>query len=239
MSLSALRQLESPEATAAFAQGLAHILRGGDVVSLAGDLGAGKTTLVRELALAMGVPSESVHSPTFVMVNQYALPPGSQIARHAARHAARLVHIDAYRLHGSDELDTLGWDTFIDLRATDAQGRPLAAQSDAIVLIEWAQRIESALPQTLAHITLTPTSEDSREVSLDFPDSWHPRPGVTHVLERDPTRCRITKKWVAPTSPTYPFFDDRSRLADLGKWFGEGFAVSREIEPDDLDDSRE
>jgi tRNA threonylcarbamoyladenosine biosynthesis protein TsaE len=231
MPLHAIRQLDSPDATAAFAVALAHVLRPGDVVALAGDLGAGKTTLVRDLASAMGVPSNLVHSPTFVMVNEYP-------ARIHANANARLVHIDAYRLHASDELDTLGWDTFMDIATTDAAGRPLAARKDAVVVIEWAQRIMDALPapELLARIALTPTSEDAREVTLDLPDSWLPRPGAKELLERDPTRCRATRKWVAPTSKTYPFADDRARLADLGKWFGEGFTVARDIEPDDVEE---
>lgn len=231
MPLHATRQLDSPEATAAFALGLAHVVRGGDVVALSGDLGAGKTTLVRDLARALGVPDHLVHSPTFVMVNQYPIRPGTT-------NSARLVHIDAYRLHGSDELDTLGWDTFIDLGTTDASGRPLAAHADAIVVIEWAQRLSDSLPtgERLARVGLVATSEDSREVTLDLPDAWLARPGVKELLERDPTRCRVTRKWVSPTSPTYPFADDRARMADLGKWFGEGFTVARELESEDLDE---
>jgi tRNA threonylcarbamoyladenosine biosynthesis protein TsaE len=228
MALHATRHLDSPDATTAFARGLAHVLRGGDVVALGGDLGAGKTTLVRDLALALGAPTGVVHSPTFVMVNEYPLR-GSGIIQ-------RLVHVDAYRLHGSEDLDTLGWDTFVDMRATDAQGRPLAAQSSAVLVIEWAARIESALPspERLASITLTPTSESSREALLVLPESWRDRPGVRELLERDPIRCKVRGKWVSPTSATYPFADDRARMADLGRWFGEGFWVSREAKPEDV-----
>lgn len=230
MSLHAKRQLDTPEATAAFAEGLACVLRAGDVAALSGELGAGKTTLVRELARALGTPGDLVHSPTFVMVNQYpTLIGGTGIAR--------LVHIDAYRLHGSDGLDTLGWDTFMDTGRTDADGRPLGAREDAVVVIEWAERIAGSLPAAdrVARLALVATGEDSREVVLDLPDSWLARPGVKELLGRDPTRCRVTRKWVAPTSPTYPFADDRARLADLGKWFGEGFVVTREVERDDLE----
>lgn len=234
MSLHAVRQLEAPEATAAFAASLAHVLRGGDVVALAGDLGAGKTTLVRELARAMGASEEFVHSPTFVMVNQYPVrPQGTNSTT-----PERLVHIDAYRLHGTDELDTLGWDTFMHMDATDPAGRPLSARDGVVVVIEWAERIEAALPAAarLARVKLVPTGEDSREVALELPDSWAERPGVRELLERDPTKCRVTGKWVSPTSPTFPFADERARMADLGKWFGEGFAVSRDLEADDMDE---
>lgn len=230
MPLHATRQLESPDATSAFAAGLARVLRGGDVVALSGDLGAGKTTLVRALGKALGAADHLVHSPTFVMVNQYPI-------RLEGEDRGRLVHIDAYRLHGSEELDSLGWDTFIDSSESDAAGRPLAARGDAIVVIEWAERIEDSLParDRLARLSLAAVGEESRDITLDLPDAWLGRPGVKELLERDPTRCRVTGRWVAPNSPTYPFADERARMADLGKWFGEGFTVTRELESDDLE----
>lgn len=230
MTLHATRQLDSPEATAAFAKGLASVLRGGDVVALAGDLGAGKTTLVRELTHALG--GGHAHSPTFVLVNEYPLQ--GEIAARAG--ASRLVHIDAYRLSSTEDLDSLGWDTFMDTRPADAQGRASGARPDAIVLIEWAERIADALPTHSARVGLRAVGEESREVTLGFPDTWRDRPSVTELLERDPIRCRVTGVWVAPTNPAYPFADARARMADLGKWFGEGFKVSRRIQEQDLDE---
>ncbi len=230
MTLHATRQLDSPEATAAFAKGLASVLRGGDVIALAGDLGAGKTTLVRELTQALG--GGHAHSPTFVLVNEYPLR-GEMASR---ANAARLVHIDAYRLSSAEDLDTLGWDTFMETHSADAQGRASGARADAIVLIEWAARIADALPTSLAHVGLRAVGEESREVSLDCPESWRDRPLVAQLLERDPIRCRVTGVWVSPTNPAYPFADARARMADLGKWFGEGFKVSRGIEERDLDE---
>lgn len=230
MTLHATRYLDSPEATAAFAKGLASVLQGGDVIALAGDLGAGKTTLVRELTAALG--GGHAHSPTFVLVNEYPLK-GDGASRAGA---SRLVHIDAYRLSSTEDLDTLGWDTFMDVGATDAYGRARGARSDAIVLIEWAERIADALPSRLARIGLRAVGEDSREVTLDLPEWWRDRPFVAELLERDPIRCRVTGVWVSPTNPAYPFADARARMADLGKWFGEGFKVSRGIEERDLDE---
>lgn len=230
MTLHATRHLDSLEATAAFAKGLASVLRGGDVVALAGDLGAGKTTLVRELTHALG--GGHAHSPTFVLVNEYPL---KQVTKDRAG-ASRLVHIDAYRLRSTEDLDTLGWDTFMDTRAADSHGRAIGARADAIVLIEWAERIADALPTDLARISMSATGEESREVTLDFPNSWRDRPGVPELLERDPIRCRVTGAWVSPTNPAYPFADARARMADLGKWFGEGFRVSRGIEERDFDE---
>ena len=48
-----------------------------------------------------------------------------------------------------------------------------------------------------------------------------------------PTRCPITGKPVDPDSPTYPFFDERARMADLGRWMSGSYSVSREVDPDD------
>lgn len=234
MTLHATRHLDSPDATTAFAKGLASVLRGVDVVALAGDLGAGKTTLVRELTHALG--GGHAHSPTFVLVNEYPLTLHGRGEDAQRSGASRLIHIDAYRLSSTEDLDTLGWDTFMDTRLADAHGRASGARTDAIVLIEWAERIADALPTDLARISLSATGEESREVTLDFPDSWRDRPGVPELLERDPIRCRVTGAWVSPTNPAYPFADARARMADLGKWFGEGFKVSRGIEERDFDE---
>ncbi|MFI4896757.1 MAG: tRNA (adenosine(37)-N6)-threonylcarbamoyltransferase complex ATPase subunit type 1 TsaE, partial [Phycisphaerales bacterium JB059] len=94
-----IRQAESLEETRAFARELGAMLRPGDVVLLDGPLGAGKTTLVRAMAGELGLDESMVSSPTFVVVNEY---PGNG--------GPDLVHADAYRLSGSDDLDALGWD---------------------------------------------------------------------------------------------------------------------------------
>jgi tRNA threonylcarbamoyladenosine biosynthesis protein TsaE len=78
-----VRQCDSEDLTASLAAGLAAVLRHGDRLALRGDLGAGKTTFVRHLAAALGVPSGMVSSPTFVMANQYP-----------ARGGLELVHAD-------------------------------------------------------------------------------------------------------------------------------------------------
>ena len=95
------------------------------VIALVGDLGAGKTTFTQALAGALGV-AEKVASPTFVILKIYELK-----KRMGFRH---LIHIDAYRLTSPDELVRLGFNACIKDR-------------DAIVVIEWADRVRLLIPK--------------------------------------------------------------------------------------------
>jgi tRNA threonylcarbamoyladenosine biosynthesis protein TsaE len=111
--------LPDRRATRLLGRALAESLSAGDLVVLEGDLGAGKTFLVRAIARGLGVPADKpVTSPTFTLVNEYAarLP---------------LLHSDLYRLGAADELVELG--------LLERIGR------DAVVLIEWGDRFSEAL----------------------------------------------------------------------------------------------
>ena len=110
-------------------------LQPGDMVALVGDLGSGKTTLVRGLAAGWG-STDPVTSPTFVLVNVYRRPDGG-----------RLHHLDAYRLSGPEE----AWD--LDLNALLDVG-PL--------VVEWADHIREALPVEGLWITLEHLDEEQR-----------------------------------------------------------------------------
>lgn len=114
--------IDDPEAMARLGARLAAHLTAGDVVLLTGELGAGKTTLTRGLGAALGVRG-TVTSPTFVLARTHpreARPP--------------LVHVDAYRLSGADELDDLDLDL-----------------ERSIVVIEWgAELIEHVVDEWLA-----------------------------------------------------------------------------------------
>lgn len=210
---------------------IASILRGGDVVELQGELGAGKTTLVRAMAQALGADERLVSSPTFVIVNEYpcarrnadssaASPPPSD-------HINRIAHVDAYRLGGTDDLEALGWDRFAlhDGHARDGW----------LLLVEWGERIADALPRDRAVLRLRHAGrENERTIEIELPESWRERTGVRELLEREPIQCRISGRWVSPTSPTYPFAGERERMADLGRWFSGGYVASREITEDDV-----
>ncbi len=117
---------------------LGKILRAGDVVLMDGELGAGKTTLTRGIAEGIGVQAP-VTSPTFVIARE-----------HAARgDTPGLVHVDAYRLSGPDEVDDL------DLGP---------AMASSVTVVEWAGEVAAHLhPEPLA-LTLTITDGDGRTV---------------------------------------------------------------------------
>jgi tRNA threonylcarbamoyladenosine biosynthesis protein TsaE len=212
------RTSTSEEYTLAMGRGLADLLRPGDVVALEGQLGAGKTTLVRAIALGLRVDPALVASPTFVLVNQYPVPADAP----TPLRGGQLVHMDAYRLHSPEDLEPLGWDQFID----PAGG---TARANAAVIIEWADRIAEALPSRghLARIELAAAGETARQITLHLPASWESREGFEHLRDREPTQCRVSGRWVAPTAKTYPFFDERSRDSDLYQWFTSGYKTSR------------
>jgi tRNA threonylcarbamoyladenosine biosynthesis protein TsaE len=94
------------------------------VVTLSGELGAGKTTFAQGVALTFGV-TETVQSPTFVLEKIYALE---------GQRFTHLVHIDAYRLKSAHELRVLGWEE-------------LAREPGNLILIEWPERVAECMPQ--------------------------------------------------------------------------------------------
>jgi tRNA threonylcarbamoyladenosine biosynthesis protein TsaE len=124
------RTVELPDeaATAALAVGLSRLLRTGDVVTLRGDLGAGKTAFARALIRALGDPDEDVPSPTFTLVQTYDVAP------------APVWHFDLYRLGGPDEVIELGWDE---------------VRADGIALIEWPDRLGTLLPADRLDLALS------------------------------------------------------------------------------------
>lgn len=110
------------------------------VVTLAGDLGAGKTTLAQAICRGYGV-TEPVTSPTYALVHQYASPRGA------------VYHLDLYRIERSDELDGLGWDEI--------------TGADALVLVEWPSRAEGRLPAHAVTLDLEHlVGDDGRRVLL-------------------------------------------------------------------------
>lgn len=127
------------EATRQIGRRLGSALRVGDLVALIGPLGSGKTTLVKGIASGAGVAdARQVNSPTFVIVNEYetSLSP-----------TPRIYHIDAYRLRGGGDLESLGFEEMLSLGA---------------VVIEWADRVEDVLPPQRLSITIEPVDENCR-----------------------------------------------------------------------------
>jgi tRNA threonylcarbamoyladenosine biosynthesis protein TsaE len=130
---------DDEQATAALGAALAEVLPPGTTVALLGTLGAGKTRLVQAIAEACGVPPRQVVSPTFVLIQQY-------------RGRRPVCHIDAYRLRDEDEFDQLGPDELF--------------ESDALVLVEWADRVTGSLPRERIEIRIEVTGPRSRRFEV-------------------------------------------------------------------------
>lgn len=130
----------SADETFQFGQQLGQAVQSGQVIALHGDLGAGKTVLTQGLANALGITAR-VTSPTFTLVNEYARMDGRW-----------LIHIDCYRFGNLPQDDSA-------LEATFAGVAEMLDRLDAIVIIEWAERIATLLPPDYLQIDLAYTSE--------------------------------------------------------------------------------
>lgn len=116
------------------------------VITLTGDLGAGKTTLTQHLATHLGI-TEPVSSPTFVIAKYYDLAPTKDIKWQ------RLIHIDAYRLDG-EPLEPMGFDQLF----TDPAN---------LIVIEWPEYIESVLPNKRSDISISINQDESRVLDIN------------------------------------------------------------------------
>ncbi|XAL99990.1 tRNA (adenosine(37)-N6)-threonylcarbamoyltransferase complex ATPase subunit type 1 TsaE [Phycisphaeraceae bacterium D3-23] len=133
----------------------------GDIIALDGELGAGKTQFVRGLAQGLGLDPRQVSSPTFVIVQEYDQPaPGSDTE--SAIEA--LIHIDAYRLRSAEDLESIGW-----------EGDGSAMREGAVVAIEWASLLGSALPADRLAVRIEHEPSDCRHLSLIAQGRWRAR----------------------------------------------------------------
>jgi tRNA threonylcarbamoyladenosine biosynthesis protein TsaE len=116
--------IKTEKDTQAFAKNLAKSLKGGEIIALEGDLGAGKTTMTQYIAKAFGV-KENVTSPTFVLMKVYE-------GRRPKSEVRKLVHVDCYRLDDPQELFYLGIEEYMN-------------NKESVVVIEWADKIKDYL----------------------------------------------------------------------------------------------
>ncbi len=129
----------SPEETKGLAARLANRLRGGEVLAFPGGMGMGKTAFTSGLVSALGA-GDVVSSPTFALVNEYV---------------GRLTveHFDMYRVTGWDDLYSTGFFDYLD--------------TDCVLVIEWSENIEAALPENTLWIHICPgTTETTRVITL-------------------------------------------------------------------------
>ncbi|MGM7703797.1 tRNA (adenosine(37)-N6)-threonylcarbamoyltransferase complex ATPase subunit type 1 TsaE [Pseudalkalibacillus sp. Hm43] len=130
-------KLNSPEETMETAARLGEHLQAGDVITLEGDLGAGKTTFTKGLAKGLHI-KRVVKSPTFTIIREYQgrLP---------------LYHMDVYRLEDSDE--DLGFDEYF--------------EGEGVSVVEWAHIIEEFLPEDRLDIVIRRSGDEERELTLE------------------------------------------------------------------------
>jgi tRNA threonylcarbamoyladenosine biosynthesis protein TsaE len=145
-------KLSLPQDTVEFGRKLGTILRAGDLVLLAGPLGAGKTVLARGIAAGLGVTGR-VSSPTFVIERVHRPGPEGR--------GVGLVHVDAYRLIGHvEEVDDLDLDSDL---------------TDAAVVIEWGEGLAEQLSTDYLLVRLERLDDDTRIAHLEPHGSWQDR----------------------------------------------------------------
>ena len=140
MSGASERESHSVEETEAIAADVAQMLKGGECIALEGDLGAGKTQFVRGLVRALNGDPRAVSSPTFVLLHVYD--------------SGRLTvfHLDAYRVHGSDDFDAIGFSELL--------------EQNGVVVVEWPSRVASQLPDKTLRICIESTGETDRKITI-------------------------------------------------------------------------
>ncbi len=134
---------ESESQTARLGRAIGQSLEPGTVIALNGTLGAGKTRLVQSIAAGLGIDPETVLSPTFTL---------------CVPHCGRLtiLHVDAYRIQETSEVDMLGLDEQV--------------EDGTVLLVEWADRVISALPPVSLSITVEHVSPSSRKFCFTWAD---------------------------------------------------------------------
>ena len=135
----------SEKETIALGKKLAKRLRGGEVLALRGELGAGKTTLVKGIAAGLGV-KKTITSPTFLLMRVYPI-------RHPA--IKTLIHVDCYRIKKAGEIGDLGIGEYL-------------GKKDAVVVIEWPEKIKKLLPRQTIFITLQSKQALSRIITVRY-----------------------------------------------------------------------
>lgn len=128
----------SVEAMVVFGRHLGEVCRGGEVIELIGDIGAGKTTLTKGIALGLGVDDE-VQSPTFTLSRTYR-----------TRRDTSLVHYDFYRLSDPGILSS--------------ELAEATQSADTTVVIEWGDTVHHVLPKDRLKLTITATTDDARTI---------------------------------------------------------------------------
>ena len=129
----------SPEETIELGIRIGKALKKGDVIAMQGTLAAGKTTITKGIAQALGI-KDTITSPTFCLISEYygKMP---------------LYHMDVYRLDGEEDFVNLGTDDMI--------------YGDGVSIIEWSEKIMNELPKKTIILKITPQDDSSRKIELE------------------------------------------------------------------------
>lgn len=137
------------DATLALGARLAGVARPGDVITLSGPLGAGKTSIARGLLAALGLESEAP-SPSFAIVQPYD-PPEVRFP---------VVHVDLYRIENPAEVEELGLDD---------------ARADSLLLVEWPERLDDRAWTDALRLSLVVRDDGTRALTAEVPATWRDR----------------------------------------------------------------
>lgn len=137
---------KSEKETYQIAKDLAQKAQPGDIFTLEGDLGSGKTTFIKGFAKALGIKNE-VTSPTFVLLKKYKV-------LNSNRGIQNLIHVDCYRMDSPEDAYSIGLDEFF-------------GDKEAIILIEWPSKITSLLPKRTKKIKFEYINTSTRKISLN------------------------------------------------------------------------
>lgn len=118
------------------------------VMALSGDLGAGKTTITKDMGIILGI-KDTMISPTFVIMKIYKIDEQSEYFSNFKK----LIHIDAYRLNNGDELFKIGW-------------KEIVSDKDNLVIIEWPERVESCLDGDILPVKLGHIDDETRTIEF-------------------------------------------------------------------------
>lgn len=135
---------QSAAETKNLGKAIGQACRGGEVFSVSGNLGAGKTTFLQGLALGLGIAGR-VNSPTFNILKIYKTKKGSMVKF--------FCHIDAYRLSGAKDLEALGI-------------REILNAKDTVTAVEWAEKVKSVFPKNTIKIKAKHITDNEREFNI-------------------------------------------------------------------------
>ncbi|MBA3046890.1 tRNA (adenosine(37)-N6)-threonylcarbamoyltransferase complex ATPase subunit type 1 TsaE [Patescibacteria group bacterium] len=135
----------SEKQTFNLAKKIAKDIKGGEIIGLTGNLGAGKTIFTKGLAAGLGI-KQTVNSPTFVLMKVYQI-------RNQKSEIKNLIHIDAYRIKHEQDIIAIGAQEYF-------------ARPDSVTIIEWADKIKKILPKKTRFVNIKNKGGDKRIINI-------------------------------------------------------------------------